>query len=365
MLVPNVKKIAVLRANGLGDFIFALPAIQNLRQAYPEAEIVLLGLPWHASFLTGRPSLPIDRVVVVPVCKGVRDGEGLREDEGELERFFLTMELEKFDMAIQIHGGGRHSNPFILKLGAKLTAGSRTPDAAPLDRSIPYIYWQPEKLRYLEVMSLVGAHPLALEPKLALTEADIASSNFIFPPEEQPFVVIHPAVSDGRRRWPPERFAAVGDRLADNGALVILTGMATEQEIVGKVMESMSTVPVNLCGSLPLGGLAGLFSRASLVVANDSGPLHLARAVGTRTVGIYWCGNFITAGTSNLGSNRCLLSWRLECPTCGENCIYSYCDHHDSFVAEVTVKEVASAALDLLAQDQQYPNHNRSRPELI
>src|SRR5439155_12340988 len=59
---PGVEKIAVLRANALGDFIFALPALDALRAAYPAAELVLLGAPWHARLLTGRPG-PVDRAV--------------------------------------------------------------------------------------------------------------------------------------------------------------------------------------------------------------------------------------------------------------------------------------------------------------
>jgi len=58
--VPGVHKIAVLRANALGDFIFTLPALEALRTAYPNAEIVLLAKEWHASFLERRPS-PINR----------------------------------------------------------------------------------------------------------------------------------------------------------------------------------------------------------------------------------------------------------------------------------------------------------------
>lgn len=63
--VPGVRRIAVLRANVLGDFIFALPALEALRAAYPQAEIVLLAKKWHATFLQGRPG-PVDRVVAVP-----------------------------------------------------------------------------------------------------------------------------------------------------------------------------------------------------------------------------------------------------------------------------------------------------------
>jgi ADP-heptose:LPS heptosyltransferase len=66
--VPGVRRIAVLRANALGDFIFALPALEALRAAYPQAEIVLLAKKWHATFLQGRPG-PVDRVVVVPLTR--------------------------------------------------------------------------------------------------------------------------------------------------------------------------------------------------------------------------------------------------------------------------------------------------------
>jgi ADP-heptose:LPS heptosyltransferase len=63
--VPDVQKIGVLRANSLGDYLFTLPALDALRAAYGDAEIVLLGAPWHARELAGRPG-PVDRVLVAP-----------------------------------------------------------------------------------------------------------------------------------------------------------------------------------------------------------------------------------------------------------------------------------------------------------
>src|SRR3954453_6431877 len=63
--IPGVRRIAVLRANALGDFILTLPAFEALAAAYPEAEIVLLGRAWHRQFLAGRPG-PIDRVIAIP-----------------------------------------------------------------------------------------------------------------------------------------------------------------------------------------------------------------------------------------------------------------------------------------------------------
>src|SRR5215216_3409826 len=73
-LVEGVQKLAVLRANAIGDYLVSLPAVEALRAAYPAAELVLLGSGWHASFLAGRPG-PVDRCVPVPPTAGVRDDQ--------------------------------------------------------------------------------------------------------------------------------------------------------------------------------------------------------------------------------------------------------------------------------------------------
>ena len=105
-LVDGARKIAVLRANGIGDFLFALPALEALRAAYPQAEIVLLARDWHAAFLTGRPG-PVDRVEVVPPCRGVSADDETPVDQGALATFFESMRCEKLDLALQLHGGSR------------------------------------------------------------------------------------------------------------------------------------------------------------------------------------------------------------------------------------------------------------------
>src|SRR5687768_15470046 len=97
-------KLAVLRANALGDFVFCLPALDALRAAFPDAELLFLGKPWHVELLAGRPG-PIDRVIAVPPSEGVNtDGE---EDRAALEAFFAAMAAEELDLALQMHGGGR------------------------------------------------------------------------------------------------------------------------------------------------------------------------------------------------------------------------------------------------------------------
>src|SRR5947209_16689859 len=220
---PDINKSAVLRANALGDYIFALPALDALRAAYPAAEIVLLGAPWHADFLTGRPG-PVDRVIALPPLP-VTDPDlvgGLR--------------AERFDMAIQLHGGGLHSNPLLAALGARITAGLRAEDAPPLDRWIRYVYYQPEVFRYLEVVRLVGARPVGYHPVLELTDEDREAAAAVVPDGGRPLVVLHPGATDPRRRWPAERFSAVGDAL---DAEILVTGTGAERDLVAKVVAGM------------------------------------------------------------------------------------------------------------------------------
>lgn len=349
MLVENVRKIAVLRANGIGDFVFALPALEALRRAYPRAEIVLLGLGWHAAFLQGRPG-PVDRVVVIPPLEGLAPA-GEVEDPQQAARFFDAMRLERFDLALQMHGGGRYSNRLVGGLGARLTAGTRTPDAPPLDRWIPYQYFHLEVLRYLEIAALVGAGPVTLEPCLQLLPADLEEAAAVLPPDGRPLAALHAGAGGGRRRWPPEKFAAVAGGLARAGARVVVVGSERDREAVQELVGCMRTPFENLCGRLSLGGLAGLFSRCRVVVSNDSGPLHLAAAVGAATVGVYWCVNLITGGPVTTARHRALVSWRLDCPLCGANCITHNCGHEVSFVADIHVEEVLEPALELLTTD--------------
>lgn len=345
--IPDVRTIAVLRANAIGDFVFALPALDALRAAYPRAELVLLGQDWHARFLAGRPG-PVDRVVVVPASRGVNGDERCAGDPRALERFFAAMQAERFDLAVQLHGGGRHSNPFVRRLGARVTVGLRTPDADPLDRWLPYVYSQHEYLRYLEVVALAGAPPVALEPRLTLTDADRRESAAVVPATGRPLVLLHPGAGDPRRRWPPANFAAVADTLTAAGVTIALSGAGHERAIVDAVAAATLTPAIDLCGRLSLGGLAATMARAALVVSNDSGPLHLAHAVGAASVGLFWGFNLVTAAPLTRTRHRPLAAWEMHCRACGGPLVPSACRHPASVVASIPVAAVRDAALELL-----------------
>lgn len=344
--VSGVAKIAVLRANRLGDFVVTLPALTALRAAYPAAEIVLLGLAWHAAFLAGR-SQPIDRVVVIPPCRGVGEAEDFVDNPVALDDFFAALVTERFDLALQLHGGGRFSNPFIRRVGARLTVGLRTPEAAPLDRWLPYTPYQHEVLRFLEVVGLVGGGPVPLSPQLAVTADDLAAAERALPDDGRPLVAIHPGATDPRRRWPPAHFAAVGDALAAAGARVALVGAAEESPLTLAVGGAMATPVADLAGDLTLGGLAGLLARCRVVIGNDSGPLHLAAAVGAPTVGIYWGPNLIHYGPLTRATHHPFVSWRGAFPSGADTTAMTASGTPASLVADLSPAAVAAAALEL------------------
>jgi len=341
----DVRKIAVLRPNAVGDFMFCLPALHALKSAYPEAELVYLGQPWHAHFLADRPG-PIDRVVVVPPMQGINDGP----DAGSAGAagFIDAMRHEQFDLALQMYGGGRYANPLLRKFDARLTVGMRSADAAPLDRALCYAGLVNRRLQLLEVAALAGATCWPMNGALRVTGADrqLAAQLVSLRPG-RPLVIVQPGASDARRCWPATRFAAVADALVEEGALVAVNGSAAESHIVGAVIDAMRHPAIDLGGKATLPALCGLLERCAMMVSNDTGPLHLALALGRPCVGIYWFTNLLESAPLCQHGHRAAMSARLACPVCGADNTATRCEHDVSFVADVPLEEVTALAIDL------------------
>lgn len=347
-VLPGVRTIAVLRPNAVGDFIFALPALHALRAAYPSARIVYIGKPWHAEFLRDRPG-PVNEVAVIPPCPGV--GAPLQQacDARAIDAFVAALRAADIDLALQLYGGGRYANPFIRRLGARLTVGLKAQDAEPLDRWIAYAALQNKRLLLLEAAALAGARRLELGRELEVTEHDRAEAARVMRPATgQSLVLIQPGSSDARRRWPAHSFARVADALAAEGAAVAVHGTAAEAGVVRDVIGQMRRPAFDLSGKISLAGLCGLLERSALLVSNDTGPLHLALAIGTPAVGIYWLTNLHESGPLLQDRHRAALAVRTHCPVCGEENLRRRCPHDESFVADVPVGEVTELALELL-----------------
>lgn len=287
---PDVRKIACLRATGLGDFVAATPALSALRQAYPDAEIVYLGTPLHQKLLEGRPG-PVDRVIVTPRKHGIREEPGMVEDPAEIERFFADMRRERFDLAIQMHGSGPESNDFVAALGAPVSLGY-TPAGvkSPLTKSPVYPGDQVhEANKWLGLVAHVGATS-SPRPHLPVLPAEKAEAEALLAPldREHPIVALHAGSRDPARRWPPERFAALADQLWDSqGCQIVLTGSEGDVGINALVRRACRAPALDLSGKTSLGGLAAVLDRVDLLVTNDSGPSHIAWARGVCSVVLF------------------------------------------------------------------------------
>ncbi|MGN8048785.1 glycosyltransferase family 9 protein [Curtobacterium sp. 22159] len=348
----DVREIAVLRGGGLGDLMFAVPAIEALAAAYPQARVTLLGSPSAPAVLAGRTDA-VHAFEELPVVPGVRDAG---DDAPEPEEFFDRL-AGRFDLAVQLHGGGRNSNPFLLRLGARHTVGTATEDAEVLERWVRYVYYQHEVLRALEVVSLAGAAPVTLDPRVRVRDDERDAWRERLGVTRK-LLAVHPGATDPRRRWSPERFAAVARARLAAGDDVVLVGDPSDVPAAAAIVDALPADAADrvhdLTGSLPLTELPAVLAAADVLVGDDSGPRHLAVAVGTPTVGVFWFGNVVNAGPFDRGRHRVHMSFVTRCPVCGIDVTQvgwsaERCEHDPSYVDEVQPEAVLQDVEDLLA----------------
>jgi ADP-heptose:LPS heptosyltransferase len=262
----------------------AVPALRALRAAHPAAHISLIGLPWAGGFVE-RYAHYVDELLVLPGVPGMPEQPA---GQGDLDAFLRTVRARRFDLAIQLHGSGTLTNGLLRQFGAARMAGFYAPGHPCPDpaRFLPWQDGEHEVLRALRLMRLLGCPPRGEALEFPLTDADhddLQRSSDSLPPPGS-YVCIHPGARMPSRRWPAERFAAVADRLAQQGWRIVLTGAADEAELVMAVEQAMHAPALNLAGKTSLGALAALVSQAALVVCNDTGMSHVSAALATPSV---------------------------------------------------------------------------------
>jgi len=288
---PTPQRIAILRALYLGDLLCATPAFRALRERFPAAELTLIGLPWAAEFVARSPHL--DRFRTFPGYPGLEDEPPV---PGEADAFFAALRDNPYDLAIQLHGDGSASNGFIAALGARRSLGYRR-DAIDqrLNESLPYRDAEHETRRWLRLVAALGARTDDLRPVFPVTAAEAASAAALLAGHPAlgtrrhgPLVGLHVGAKDLVRRWPPERFAALGAHLwTRHGAALVLTGGAAERPLAEAVRHELQAPVLDLVGRTDLGQFAATIAGLDLLVTNDTGASHLAAASGTPSVVLF------------------------------------------------------------------------------
>jgi len=282
---PLPRRIVAFRALKLGDMLCAVPAFRSLRAAFPEAEIVLAGLPWAREFVD-RYRCFLDGFREFPGYPG------LPEREPEMERvqsFLKAMQAEGFDLCIQMHGSGGITNGLITQFGARQNAGFFEPGKACPDPStfLPYPDRGLELRRLLRLLEHLGIPSRGEHLEFPLRDDDIWQARQIcesYGLQPHEYACVHPGASAAERRWPPQRFADVASALASQGLEVVLTGSPGELDLTRSVERAMPFSPINLAGRTALGPLGALLSNSRILVCNDTGVSHLADAVRVPSV---------------------------------------------------------------------------------
>ncbi len=279
------RKVALLRTSRIGDFLCAVPAMRALRKRLPDAEIHMLTLPLLVDLARRLPVL--DRVWSFPGFPGLADQFF---EAHRTVRFVQTLQREGFDLAIQMQGTGVYSNTFMLLLGARATAGFVRPGdpAGLLDAALPYPHDLHEIECVLALTSFLGAPPADTRLEFPLTEVERQQAQHLLSEWPGPWIGLHPSSRDPLRCWPLENYAELaGSLLADHGGTIFLLG-DDEAEAAGQfLVHHLGEHCVNLTGKLSLTALGALIERLDLLVTNDSGPAHIAYALGAPTVTLF------------------------------------------------------------------------------
>jgi ADP-heptose:LPS heptosyltransferase len=349
LTLSATRSILVFRALMLGDWLCATPALRALRAAAPAAHIALCGLPWTRELAARLPM--VDEFIEFPGHPALPER---RPVPGAPENFVAAMQARRFDLALQLHGSGGTVNPLVASLGARTTAGFAVPGtAAGLDLAVPWPETGHEIERCLALTDALGAPRAGLHIELPLCNADRRAAARLLREAgiTERYAIVHAGSQLPSRRWAPERFAAVAERLHGRGLAVLLTGSAAEAPLAAAVRNACSVPMIDLTGrTRTLWELGALVESAALVVANDTGISHLAAALCTPSV--------IVASGSDVQRwaplDQVLHRVHWHAVAC-RPCAHPVCPSAHECAAGVSASAVTAAAFELLDESTPCP----------
>jgi heptosyltransferase-2 len=349
------RKILVRSTNWIGDAIISLPALEALRRQFPESEIVLLSKPWVSEVYWHYPAM-LRQMLYDPAEKhgGLR-GLGRLVDDLRAEHFDLAILFQNAFQAAWIAwrshiparvGYARDGRGFLLSNPVDVPPRGAYGHEAYYYLNLLFragLIERPEPVKPLEESRLVMR-----EAELSWAEKRLQSLRLDGP---RFLVGIHPGASFGpAKRWLPERFAAFAD-LAIGGlrADVLIFGSAAEVPLAEEIARSMKRAPAVLAGKTTLTQTMALLAHCQLVVTNDSGPMHLAAALGLPQVAVFGSTNERATGPLNLHAR--VVKRPVSCSPCG----LRTCPIDFRCMQGVTAEMVFEAAMEVV--DRAGMNH--------
>ncbi|MDT8440431.1 MAG: lipopolysaccharide heptosyltransferase II [Desulfuromonadales bacterium] len=330
------RRMLVRMPNWIGDAVMATPALHDLRSTCPAAEIVVVANPLVAELFREHPDC--DRVLVY-------DRQGAHRGLGGLWRFSCQLRRERFDLAVLLQNAFEAALVALLA-GIPRRAGYRTDgrgllltDGVPAVDKKHGLHHVDYYRHCLAQLGITGGSDTL---RLAVTAAEQQWAAETLGPGR--WLAINPGASYGAaKRWLPERFAAVADGLAARyAASIVLTGGPGEREI-GRDIEKAMQVPVrNLIGQTSVREMMALLARCELMITNDSGPMHVAAALGTPLVAVFGPTDHTTTSPA---AERCrIVRQPVDCAPC----MLRECPVDHRCMTGITADQVLAAAAELL-----------------
>lgn len=318
------SRILIVRFSSMGDIVLTSPVTRRLSRICPGAEIDFLTRTEYAPLARSLPG--VSQVVCFEPEKG-------------LWPLVSRLRRRRYDLVIDLHGNMR-SRLVVLAGNARRFARydkrrfARMAMVAMPGRSTSVPHTVDRYLEVLDTLDAVGtldadgASPrggagrtaedripqLIVDASATAEVMDRMAEKGIGP--EVPVLGVAPGASHAPKRWPPDRFALVADRLAEvHGMGILLLGGEGDRSVVAEVADAMKRPAVNWSGATDLSLLPAAVQRCRVLVSNDSGPMHVASAVGTPVVGIFGA-THPRLGFAPLGLEDTALSLDLPCSPC-------------------------------------------------
>ncbi len=340
-----VKSILVIKTVALGDLTLILPTLRAVKETYPSVKLCLLTTPRVKEVVSGFPYL--DEIIYFKP-----------PNLGSLCKTFLKLRKKKFSLVIDAEHYYRFTTILAYLLGAPWRVGFILPGQGRkglFNLPVSYPLERHEVESFLSLAKAIGAKvsqvklvPLVISSsdeefiKKFLKENGVDKDDFI--------VVIHPATSlrAKARRWLPERWAELADKLISQfKAKIIFSGARSDGELVKKIVNQMKFEPILAVGQTTLKQFAALTKKANLFIGVDTGPLHVAAAMGTKVIGLFGPNTPLKWGP--YGKKNIAIYHPLPCSPCTKQYlgIVSSCEKDDCMRA-ITVEEVMDAVKKII-----------------
>ncbi len=322
--------------NWVGDAVLSVPAMKAVRALFPDAEITLLVRPWVAGLFGSAPF--IDSVWSRKKVRGFREWVQMAKEIRQKDFDLALLFPNSFGSALTAWTGGipQRVGYSTDRRGLLLTRSTR-----------PSPEKQHQAQYYLGLVENMFGSVSQPTIEIEATEKERVSARRLLEQEgvdpEAGFVVVTPGAAFGSaKRWYETRFAEVADRLVSElGLAIVVVGSESERLIGEKVRDGMRNPAAVLSGLTSLETLVGLLAQASLMITNDSGPMHIASALGIPTVAVF--GPTDAEATYPLGPRTRVVRHAVQCSPC----LLRECPTDHRCMDRVTVDEVFEAAMSL------------------